>query len=57
MLKILKYPKTARYISKRILVKPLTSKPFRKPPPGDKTFGVDTDIGFYEIEESDKTEV
>ena len=27
-----------------------------KPPPGDKTLGVDPDIRFYEIEDGDKTE-
>ena len=32
------------------------SKPLVKPPPGDKTLGLQIDIRFYEIEDSDKTE-
>ena len=36
-------------------VKASTSKPNRKPPPGDKTIGLETAIRFYEIEYGNKT--
>ena len=38
------------------IVKASTSKPNSKPPPGDKTLGIDPDNRFYEIEDGDKTE-
>ena len=37
-------------------VKASTAKPDNTPPPGDKTLGIEPDIRFYEIEDSDKTE-
>ena len=47
----------ARYISmKKKTVKDSTSKPNIKPLPGDKSFGIDPAIRFYERKDSDKTE-
>ena len=46
----------AHTISKKISVKASTSKPSGKPPPGDKTCGIDPAIRFYEIEDEDETE-
>ena len=46
-------------MAKNISLKPVkssTDKPNNKPLPGDKTLEIDTDICFYEIEYSDKTE-
>ena len=43
-------------ISKKSSVKDSEAKPLEKPPPGDKTFGIDADIHFYAIEYGDKTE-
>ena len=37
-------------------VKASTAKPNGKPPPGDKTLGLDSLIRFYEIEDGDNTE-
>ena len=45
-----------RFISKRILIKASTSKPSVKPPPRDKTLGIDTAIRFYELKYVDETE-
>ena len=42
-------------ISKKSSVKALVAKPSCKPPPGDKTFGVDTAIRFYALEHGDET--
>ena len=38
------------------IVKASTSKPNSKPPPGDKTLGIDPDIHFNKIEDSSNTE-
>ena len=46
----------AKTISKKISVKASTAKPLGKPPPGDKTCGIEPDIRFYEIEDGDETE-
>ena len=46
----------AKTISKKISVKASSSKPSWKPPPGDKTFGIEPEIRFYAIEDGDKTE-
>ena len=47
-------------ISKKSSVKASTAKtldkPSGKPPPGDKTFGIEPAISFYVIEDSDDTE-
>ena len=43
-------------ISKKISVKASTAKPLVKPPPGDKTFGIVSDIRLYEIEDGDDTD-
>ena len=45
-----------RSIRKRNSVTASTNKPFGKPLPMDKTIGLETSIGLYEIEEGDKTE-
>ena len=45
-----------RSIIKRNSEKALTAKPLVKPPPGDKTLGVETAIFFYEIEDGDKNQ-
>ena len=45
-----------RSISKRNSSKASTSKPPGKPPPRDKSIGLDTDICLYEIEDGAKTE-
>ena len=42
--------------SKKISVKASTAKPSGKPPPGDKTLGLDKDIRFYTIEYGDNIE-
>ena len=42
-------------ISKINPEKASTSKPSWKPPPGDKSIGIDPAIRFYEIEDGDKT--
>ena len=42
--------------SKKISVKDSAAKPLGKPPPGDKTSGIDPEILFYAIEDGDKTE-
>ena len=46
----------ANHISKKISVKDSTAKPSGKPPPGDKTYGLEPDIRFYEIEDGYETE-
>ena len=46
----------AKPISKTISVKDSTSKPLGKPPPGDKTCGIEPTIRFYELENVDDTE-
>ena len=46
----------SKTISKKISVKASAVKPLGKPPPGDKTFGIDPSIRFYTIEDGDETE-
>ena len=46
----------AKTISKKSSAKPSEAKPLVKPPPGDKSFGVEPAISFYAIEYGDKTE-
>ena len=41
--------------SKKSYVKTSADKPTRKPPPGDKTPGLDPERRFYAIEDSDNT--
>ena len=43
-------------ISKRNAVKASTSKPYDKPTPWDKKFGIDPYICFFELQYADKTE-
>ena len=43
-------------ISKRNSVKASTAKPSGKPPPGEKTLGIEPAIRFYEIEDGGNTE-
>ena len=43
-------------ISKKRYVKDSTSKPSGKPAPGDKTFGLEPEIRFYDIEDGGETE-
>ena len=43
-------------ISKKSSVKASATNPSGKPPPGDKTIGLDPEIRFYAIEDSDDTE-
>ena len=50
-----KKSKMAKSISKINSVKASTEKLLGKPPPGDKTLGIEPDIRFYEIEDSDNT--
>ena len=45
----------ARSISKRNQAKASSAKPSDKPPPGDKTLGLEPDIHFYLIQDGDKT--
>ena len=45
----------AKPISKKISVKASTDKRLGKPPPGDKTCGLELAICFYEIEDVDET--
>ena len=42
--------------SKKISVKASTAKPSIKPPPGDKTLGIESAIRLYAIEDGDDTE-
>ena len=46
----------ASSISRKSSVKASTDKPSGKPPPGDKILGIDPEIRFYELEDSDNTE-
>ena len=46
----------AKPISNKISVKASTAKPLGKPPPRDKTCGLEPYIRFYEIEDGDDTE-
>ena len=46
----------AKTISKKISVKDSAYKPSGKPPPRDKTFGIEPVIRFYSIEDGGKTE-
>ena len=48
--------KMAKSISKKSYVKASSAKPSGKPPPGDKTCGIDPATRFYEIEDGDGTE-
>ena len=43
-------------ISKKISVKVSSAKPSGKPPPGDKTLVIETEIRFYAIEIGGETE-
>ena len=43
-------------IVKKISDKVSAAKPLGKPPPGDKTLGVESEILFCAIEDSDETE-
>ena len=43
-------------ISKRNLAKASTAKPSGKPPPRDELLGLEPEIPFYELEDSDETE-
>ena len=43
-------------ISKRNPAKASTAKPSGKPPPGDKSFGIEPAIRFYDIEDGDENE-
>ena len=43
-------------ISKKSSFKASAAKPSGKPPPGDKTWGIDLDIRFYDIEDGYETE-
>ena len=42
--------------SKKISVKASAAKTLGKPPPGDKTLGLDLEIRFYALEDSNNTE-
>ena len=42
--------------SKKISVKALSANPLGKPPPGDKTLGIEPTTRFYEMEDVDDTE-
>ena len=46
----------AKTISKKISVKASAAKPLGKPPPRDKTLGLEPAICFYAIEDGDDTE-
>ena len=46
----------SKTISKKRYVIASVDKPLGKPPPGDKTLGIETAIRFYDIEDSDETE-
>ena len=46
----------AKTTSKKISVMASAAKPSGKPPPEDKTFGLEPATRFYAIEESDETE-
>ena len=46
----------ANSISKKISVKDSADNPSGKPPPRDKTSGIDPDIRFYDIEYRNETE-
>ena len=43
-------------ISKKISVKASAAKPLGKPPPGDKTLGIEPVVRFHAIEDCDNTE-
>ena len=43
-------------INKKRSVKASSADPSGKPPPGDKTCGIEPGIRFYEIEDGDETE-
>ena len=47
---------TEKYISKKSSVKASAAKPLGNPPPGDKNFGLEPAICFYDIEEGYETE-
>ena len=46
----------ANTTSKKSSIKASSAKTSGKPPPGDKTFRIDTEIHFYDIEDGDETE-
>ena len=46
----------ANTISKEILVKDSAANPSGKPPPRDETLGLDPEIRFYAIYDTDETE-
>ena len=52
-----KKKKTESFISMIMkIVVAATDKPNNKPPPGDKSLGINTAIRFYDIEDGDNTE-
>ena len=46
----------AKTVSKKSSVKASVANPLGKPPPGDKTLGIDLVIRLYAIEDGDETE-
>ena len=46
----------AKTTGKKISVMASADKPLGKTPPGDKNLGLETEIRFYAIEDSDETE-
>ena len=53
---VIKFLTMEKTISKKISVKDSSAKTSGKPPPGDKTLGLETATHFYAIEGSEKTE-
>ena len=56
ILKSQKFRNISKTTGKKILAKDWASNPLVKPPPGDKTLGIDLAICFYELEDVDDTE-
>ena len=48
--------KTWKTIGRKISVKASATKLLNKPPPGDKTLGIDPEIRFYKLEDGGDTE-
>ena len=46
----------AKSISKKIYIKSSAAKPLGNPPPVNKSFGIETTIRSYDIEDGDETE-
>ena len=46
----------AKSISKKIYFKASSAKPLGKPPPGDKTCGIEPAIFFHDIQDGNETE-